>query len=279
MSNPDRYAVIGNPIAHSRSPFIHTEFAKTTQQNLIYERLLAPLEGFKETAQQFFREGGKGLNVTLPFKEQAYALADVLSLRAKQAGAVNTLLMGKNGLLYGDNTDGAGLVRDLTVNLAWSLASKRILVLGAGGAVRGVLGPLLAIEPAHIYLANRTQSKADHLATLFAEYGSISATPLEQIPLHSIDVIINGSSASLAGESLQLPDGLLTDEACAYDMAYGKAELPFLQWAKTQGARSSDGLGMLVEQAAESFFIWRNVRVATGDVLAQLKIAVSQSVA
>lgn len=279
MSEADRYAVIGNPIAHSRSPFIHTEFAKIAQQNLVYDRLLAPLDSFKETAQQFFAQGGKGLNVTLPFKEQAYALTDVLSLRAKQAGAVNTLLMGKNGLLYGDNTDGAGLVRDMTVNLGWSLAGKRILVLGAGGAVRGVLGPLLAAQPAHVYVSNRTQSKAEQLASLFAEFGPISALTLEQIPTQSIDIIINGSSASLAGESLALPNHLLAAQACAYDMAYGKAELPFLVWAKAQGAQVSDGLGMLVEQAAESFFIWRNVRVTTAEVLAQLKVAVSQSVA
>ena len=278
MTNPDRYAVIGNPIGHTRSPRIHTAFAKISGENLSYEAILSPIDGFQATVSAFFAdETAKGLNVTLPFKEQAYALCDVLSLRAKQAGAVNTLMKGKDGRLYGDNTDGIGLVRDMTQNLGWTLAGKRILVVGAGGAVRGVLGVLLAAKPAQFLIANRTHSKAEVLADIFQEYGKLQAVRFEDIAPHSIDIVINGSSASLKGELPPLGANILAEGACAYDMAYGKPQLPFLEWAKIQQATLSDGLGMLIEQAAESFFIWRGVRVSTTELLAEIRQELAHS--
>ncbi len=271
MTPPDRYAVVGNPIGHTRSPRIHSAFASISGENISYQALLAPVDGFKATVAQFFADGGRGLNVTLPFKEQAYALSEVRSLRATQAGAVNTLMLGKDGRLYGDNTDGVGLVRDMTENLGWTLAGKRVLVVGAGGAVRGVLGVLLAAKPAQLLLANRTHSKAQALADIFQDYGQIDAVRFEDISVHSVDVVINGSSASLQGELPPLGEHILAADAYAYDMAYGKPELPFLTWAAAQGANTSDGLGMLIEQAAESFFIWRGVRVSTAGLLAEIR--------
>ncbi|PTQ88903.1 shikimate dehydrogenase [Agitococcus lubricus] len=268
----DRYAVIGNPIGHSRSPRIHRAFAASTLQDLSYEAILSPLDNFSLTVAQFFAQPeAKGLNVTLPFKEQAYALSEVLSLRAQQAGAVNTLMKGKDGRLYGDNTDGTGLVRDITQNLGWQLANKRILVVGAGGAVRGVLGVLLAAQPASLSICNRTPAKAQALAELFKPYGHIQALAFSELQADSVDIIINGSSASLSGESLPLARGILAANACAYDMAYGKKDLPFLAWAKAEGAQIQDGLGMLIEQAAESFFIWRGIRVPTAKLLAEIR--------
>lgn len=272
MTNPDRYAVIGHPISHTRSPRIHTAFAQLTGESLTYEAILSPIDDFQQVVADFFADtAAKGLNVTLPFKEQAYALCDVKSLRATQAGAVNTLMRGKDGRLYGDNTDGVGIVRDMTQNLDWTLAGKRILVVGAGGAVRGVLGVLLAAKPAQLLIANRTHSKAQALADIFQEYGQITAIRFEDIAPHSIDVVINGSSASLMGELPPLGADILAVGACAYDMAYGKPKLPFLEWATAQQATTSDGLGMLIEQAAESFFIWRGVRVITADLLAEIR--------
>lgn len=268
----DQYAVVGNPIGHSRSPRIQTAFAKATTQDMCYEAVLSPLEGFRQMVKDFFAtEEGKGLNITLPFKEQAYDLSDVKSLRATQAGAVNTLMKGKDGRLYGDNTDGVGLVRDMTQNLGWALEGKRILVVGAGGAVRGVLGALLAQHPSQLWVVNRTYSKAQNLANIFRAYGNIDALRFDEVLPNSVDIIINGSSSSLQGELPPLLDGILSEGACAYDMAYGKPNLPFLVWAQAQGAIISDGLGMLVEQAAESFFIWREVRVESASLLAELR--------
>ena len=268
----DYYAVVGNPIGHSRSPRIQTAFAQATAQDMRYEAILSPLDGFRQVVSDFFAtESGKGLNITLPFKEQAYELSDVKSLRATQAGAVNTLMKGKDGRLYGDNTDGIGLVRDMSQNLGWTLEGKRILVVGAGGAVRGVLGALLAQNPSQLWVVNRTHSKAQNLANIFRAYGNIDAIRFEEVLPHSVDVIINGSSSSLQGELPPLVDGILAEGACAYDMAYGKPDLPFLVWAQTQGATVSDGLGMLVEQAAESFFIWRDMRVESAALLAELR--------
>lgn len=268
----DRYAVVGNPIGHSRSPRIHRAFAALTQQDLSYEAILLPLEGFRALVNEFFSAPeAKGLNITLPFKEQAYDLSEVKSLRATQAGAVNTLMKGKDGRLYGDNTDGIGLVRDMTENLGWSLANKRILVVGAGGAVRGVLGALLAQNPSQLWVANRTHSKAQNLANIFRAYGNIAAIRFEDIAPQSIDIIINGTSTSLTGDLPPLANNILAEGACAYDMAYGKPQMPFLEWATAQQAQVSDGLGMLIEQAAESFFIWRGVRVQTAELLAEIR--------
>ncbi|HMY28847.1 MAG TPA: shikimate dehydrogenase [Agitococcus sp.] len=268
----DRYAVVGNPIGHSRSPRIHRAFAALTQQDLSYEAILSPLEGFRALVNEFFSAPeAKGLNITLPFKEQAYDLSEVKSLRATQAGAVNTLMKGKDGRLYGDNTDGIGLVRDMTENLGWSLANKRILVVGAGGAVRGVLGALLAQNPSQLWVANRTHSKAQNLANIFRAYGNIAAIRFEDILPQSVDIIVNGTSASLMGDLPPLANNILAEGACAYDMAYGKPQMPFLDWATAQQAQVSDGLGMLIEQAAESFFIWRGVRVQTAELLAEIR--------
>lgn len=268
----DLYAVIGNPIGHSRSPRIQRAFALATQQDMTYEAILSPLDGFRQVVTDFFAaDEGKGLNITLPFKEQAYELSEVKSHRATQAGAVNTLMKGKDGRLYGDNTDGVGLVRDMTHNLGWTLEGKRILVVGAGGAVRGVLGTLLAQNPSQLWVANRTYSKAQNLANIFRAYGNIDALRFDEIAAQSVDIIINGSSSSLKGELPPLAEGILAQGACAYDMAYGKVELPFLVWAKAQQATLSDGLGMLVEQAAESFFIWREIRVESVSLLAELR--------
>ncbi len=266
----DRYAVFGNPIAHSKSPEIHRLFAEQTAQALGYEPLLAPLDDFPGFARTFF-EYGLGANVTVPFKEEAYRLADRLTERARRAGAVNTLNKLDGGALLGDNTDGVGLVRDLLDNAGVRLQGKRILLLGAGGAVRGVLEPLLAERPAALVIANRTLSKAEQLAREFAELGSVSASAFE--PLEGpFDVIINGTSASLGGELPRLADGLVrADATFCYDMMYSATPTPFCQWAAGLGARTRDGLGMLVEQAAAAFELWRGVRPASAPVLAQLR--------
>lgn len=266
----ERYCVFGNPVAHSKSPRIHREFARLTGQVLAYTAELAPLDAFETTVRAFFADGGRGCNITVPFKEQAWQLAEVRSVRAEKAGAVNTLLCGKDGRLYGDNTDGVGLVRDLS-NAAVVIERRRVLVLGAGGAVRGVLGPLLAEKPASLVIANRTREKAEQLATLFADEGPVRACSYVELAGQSFDLVINGTSASLQGELPPLPSGLLSANSQAYDMMYGAELTVFLQWARQQGAQVRDGLGMLVEQAAEAFFLWRNVRPDTGELLAQLR--------
>ncbi|MES2819295.1 MAG: shikimate dehydrogenase [Pseudomonadota bacterium] len=267
----DRYGVFGNPIGHSKSPLIHRLFAEQTRQALSYEALLAPLEDFEGFARAFFVEG-KGANVTVPFKEQAYRLADSLSERARRAGAVNTLQKLDDGRLLGDNTDGAGLVRDLTANAGFVLTGKRILLLGAGGAVRGVLEPLLAERPEALVIANRTVEKAELLARQFAELGPLVACGFDWIDA-PVDLIINGTSASLAGDVPPIAASLIRPgHTLCYDMMYAKAPTAFNRWAAEQGAaRTLDGLGMLAEQAAEAFFLWRGVRPDTLPVLAELR--------
>ena len=269
----DRYAVIGNPIAHSKSPMIHGEFAGQTRQDLTYEALLAPLDDFAGAWQRFREAGGKGANVTVPFKEQAWALSQQRTHRAELAGAVNTLSIAANGELLGDNTDGIGLVRDITVNAGWPLAGKRILMLGAGGAARGVIQPLLAAGAAQIVVANRTLAKAQTLAQVFAGEGDVQALELSALGqiAQPFDVLINATSASLQGESLDLPASVHHAASAAYDMMYG-SETPFLRWAAAQGlTRRRDGAGMLVEQAAEAFFIWRGVRPSTENLLLAMR--------
>ena len=270
----DRYAVIGNPIAHSKSPAIHAAFAAQTGQTLTYEALLAPLDGFAATVADFRAAGGRGCNVTVPFKLEAFALAERRSPRAQAAGAVNTLKFDADGI-YGDNTDGAGLVRDLTHNLDCPLAGRRILLLGAGGAARGVMLPLLAATPARLTLANRTVARAETLVAEFA--AGAGSTPLAACGFADLagsqfDVVINATAASLADEAPPLPPGLYAAGALAYDMMYGRGDTAFLAAARSDGAaRLADGLGMLVEQAAESFLLWRGVRPATAPVLAELR--------
>ena len=266
----DQYAVVGNPVAHSKSPQIHAEFARQTGQDMAYGKLLAPLDGFAASVDAFRRSGGKGANVTVPFKEEAFRLATRRTARAEAAGAVNTLKFDNDGIL-GDNTDGAGLVRDLTANLKQALAGRRILLMGAGGAARGVIAPLLAERPAALVLANRTVEKALQLAELFG--GKISGVPYAALRGQRFDIVINATAASLKGELPPLPDDLLTPGALAYDMMYG-SETPFMAWARQHGAAQvADGLGMLVEQAAESFYLWRGVRPDTAPVMRMLRAA------
>ena len=273
MTN-DLYAVVGNPISHSKSPRIHSLFASETGEPVEYTAIQAPLDDFAGTVRQFFERGGKGLNVTVPFKEEAWKLADRRTERAQNAGAANTLYLDDEGRLTADNTDGCGIVRDLVVNHGVVLGQARILVLGAGGAVRGVLGPILAEHPAAITIANRTVAKADALVKLFkpvAGETALSACGFEQ-PREPFDVIINGTSASLQGDLPPLSPEVLGEQTVVYDMMYSLQTTTFNQWALEQGAQNvHDGLGMLVEQAAESFRIWRGVRPETGPVMDELR--------
>ena len=270
----DRYAVTGHPIAHSKSPQIHAVFARQTAQDISYEAILAPLDGFVATVQAFRTAGGRGMNVTVPFKLEAFALADRHTPRARAAGAVNTLAFGADGIL-GDNTDGAGLVRDLTVNLGCALQGRRVLLLGAGGAARGAILPLLGERPAVLAIANRTMAKAEELVRAFAADAGetrLSASSFAALAGQSFDVIINATAASLSDDVPPLPPGLYADGALAYDMMYGRGDTAFMAAARTDGAaRVADGLGMLVEQAAESFTLWRGIRPDSRAVLAELR--------
>ena len=268
----DRYAVIGNPIAHSLSPAIHARFAAQLGERIEYTALLAPLDGFAQTARTFFAAGGRGANVTLPFKVEAFELADAASERARRAGAANFLAQ-RDGRVVADNTDGAGLVADLQRNLGLRLRGARILVLGAGGATRGVLGPLLAEAPAALVIANRGVERARSLVQRFAALGPVEACALDAIPRRDFDLVLNATSASTKGEALVLPDTLWRAHPFAYDMAYGPAARAFV--AQAHGCRACDGLGMLVEQAAESWLLWRGTRPATAEVIAALRSGTS----
>ena len=266
----DLYAVFGHPVGHSLSPRIHRLFAEETAQQIEYERREPPLEGFADAIQAFREEGGHGANVTVPFKEEAWSLAEQRSERAERAGAVNTLVCGD--ILYGDNTDGEGLINDLRNNLGVGLAGKRILVIGAGGAARGVLGPLLVEQPASLVLANRTADKARILAKAFDDIGSIEGCGLDALEGERFEVVINATSSGLDGEVPTLPASIVADGATAYDMFYSAEPTPFLRWAEANGAfRTRDGLGMLVEQAAASFELWRRIRPSTEPVIEALR--------
>jgi shikimate dehydrogenase len=264
----DRYAVIGNPVAHSKSPQIHAAFARATGQALDYTRIEAPLDGFAAALASFRAAGGRGANVTVPFKEEAFGLCETTSERSRLAGAVNTLKL-DGAEIVGDTTDGVGLVRDLVGNLEMDLAGARVLLVGAGGAARGVLGSLLDAGVQELVIANRTAGKAVALA---ARFPGVACSALEELTGRSFDIVINATSAGLAGAAPTLPAGILTKGTLAYDMVYGR-DTPFLAAARAAGARASDGLGMLVEQAAESFHLWRGVRPQTGPVLAELRSA------
>lgn len=266
----DLYAVMGNPINHSKSPQIHSAFAEQTKQDLIYSAILVPLEKFKEEAASFFRNG-LGLNVTVPFKEDAWQYADTYSSRALRAGAVNTLIKKEDGSIHADNTDGIGMVRDITFNNGCEIKGKRVLVLGAGGAVRGILEPVLEEKPLEIILANRTVSKADALAQEFSDLGNISGCGFDQIE-GQFDLIINGTSASLSGDLPPVPDTVIHPHTTCYDMMYGPEPTVFNQWAASLNAGATlDGLGMLVEQAAESFKAWRGVRPESKSVIESMR--------
>ncbi|HEY6966188.1 MAG TPA: shikimate dehydrogenase [Burkholderiales bacterium] len=263
----DRYAVIGNPVAHSKSPWIHAEFARQTRQDLDYGRIEAPLAGFARALDAFRAAGARGANVTLPFKEQAFSYcAAETSARARAAAAVNTLRFdGKS--VFGDNTDGIGLVTDLERNLGRAIAGQRVLLLGAGGAARGVLQPLLERGPAALRVANRTARRAAELAGQFKD---VRGGGFGELAGATFDLVINATSAGLQNEAPPLPPGIFAPRAFAYDMVYGR-DTPFLAMARAAGAAASDGLGMLVEQAAESFLLWRGVRPETAPVLAALR--------
>ncbi|QRX80987.1 shikimate dehydrogenase [Glaciimonas sp. PAMC28666] len=269
----DRYVVIGNPIAHSKSPDIHARFALETAQSIDYARMLAPLDGFEEAVQEFVRQGGKGANVTVPFKLAAYAMATRLTARAEAAGAVNTLAF-SDGEILGDNTDGIGLVTDILRNAGTPIAGKRVLLLGAGGAARGALLPLLQSRPVQLVLANRTVAKAQELAAQFAQKfpkeNTIVPCGFANVD-GPFDLIINATSASLAAEVPPIPVSVFGARTLAYDMMYGKQATVFMQFASAHGANVRDGLGMLVEQAAEAFFVWRGVRPSTAEVYAALR--------
>ena len=264
----DRYAVIGNPIAHSKSPWIHAQFARQTQQEIEYTRLEAPLEGFARSVEEFRAAGARGANVTVPFKEQAFGLCrGELSARARAAGAVNTLVFGADGL-HGDNTDGVGLLRDITVNLGRAVTGMSVLLMGAGGAAQGVVGPLLAAQPRRLVIANRTAAKARAMAQRF---GASAGGGYGDLRGAQFDLLINATSSGLTDEAPPLPPGAFAPGALGYDMVYGR-DTPFLAMARAAGAEARDGAGMLVEQAAESFLLWRGVRPETAPVLAALRL-------
>jgi shikimate dehydrogenase len=265
----DRYAVIGNQIAHSKSPVIHAAFAAQTGEPIEYGRILGDPDDFAGDVRRFVAEGGRGLNVTVPFKTAAFELLDDLSDRARAAGAVNTLIIRDGGLLRGDNTDGSGLLRDLTVNHGLVLAGKRVLLLGAGGAARGVVQPLLEAGPAALLIANRTASKAEALA---AQFDQASGCGLDELDGQRFDLIINATSTGLNGQVPAIPEDCLAEGGWVYDLLYADEPTPFCRWGQARGAaRVLDGLGMLVEQAAESFWLWRGVRPQTAPVIAQLR--------
>lgn len=269
----DRYCVFGNPVGHSKSPAIHAAFARQTGQDMAYQAILAPLGQFTETVQAFIKAGGRGANVTVPFKEEAFHLCTRRTPRAGLAGAVNTLSFNA-GEILGDNTDGAGLIRDLTINLHSMISGRRVLLLGAGGAARGALGPLLEARPAELSIANRTAVRAEQLATHFSRLGTVAGCAYPALAGRTFDLIINATSASLGGELPPLPTGIFAPGSLAYDMMYSQADTPFMTFARQQGAAQvADGLGMLVEQAAEAFFLWRGIHPDSAPVMAQLRNA------
>ncbi len=270
-ANADRYGLVGHPVAHSWSPFIHGLFAKATAQNLVYRLFDIPADDFRRETLRLFTSGIRGLNVTVPHKQAAAELVNELTPRAARAQAVNTITLRGDTTLLGDNTDGVGLACDLEQNLKLNIGGKRILMLGAGGAVRGVLGPLLEREPLEVMIANRTVRRAQSLADEFADLGTIDYCGFADLKGPPYDLIVNGTSASLQGQSPELPPGLVHAKSVCYDMAYGRGHTPFTLWANSLHAgRTIKGWGMLVEQAAASFLIWRGIRPDTGPVLEAL---------
>jgi len=266
----DKYAVIGNPIAHSKSPLIHEAFAKQTAQDMSYERVFAPLNEFPAKVQDLIAKGYKGVNVTVPFKFEAYALCTFLTDQAKLAGAVNTIKFVGNGI-WGNNTDGEGLIQDITHNLRTPIKGKRVLLLGAGGAAEGVFQPLLVMRPDLLVVANRTIQKAEKIVS--KSYGKAwqgKASTFEDLENHQFDIVINATSTGLTDTALPIPDKIFAKGCLAYDMMYGR-ETPFMKQARANGARVVDGLGMLVEQAAEAFRYWRGVRPQTQPVIEMVR--------
>ncbi len=278
MTETERFAVFGNPIKQSKSPTIHTLFAQQYAQQIQYRAVRVELDGFVQAATRFFEGGGAGLNVTVPFKQDAFELAHRHSERSLRAGAVNVLTRADDGLIDADNTDGIGLIRDVIANLGWSVQGLRVLLVGAGGAARGVLEPLLRERPKELLVVNRTSAKAAKLAAEFADIGLLEGGAYDLIGLRQFDLVINATSAGLSGAVPELPSSILTERSCCYDMVYGPEPTPFMRWSAHHAAWAvSDGLGMLVEQAAESFYIWRNLRPETRSVINQLREAMEAS--
>lgn len=273
MTTIDRYGVMGYPVSHSRSPVIHRLFALQTNQHIQYELLQVAPDKLETAVRQFQRTGGKGLNITVPHKSEVAKLCDHLSEPASTAGAVNTLSF-QDGEIHGDNTDGIGLLRDLTINQGITLEGANILILGAGGATRGIVGPLLEMQPSSLRIANRTIDKAQALAEHFSHSGPVSACRFNMVPItEDYDLIINATSAGVRGETPPYPEAALSERTFCYDLSYGLKPTPFSVWAREHSAaRSVMGWGMLVEQAAESFHIWRGVRPDTAPVLKQMTI-------
>lgn len=270
----DLYAVIGNPIEHSKSPMIHTAFAKQLDDNIEYTKILGDMEDFPGDVRDFLSTGGKGLNVTVPFKEKAFHFADKLTVRAETAGAVNTLARQADGSCLGDNTDGVGLVTDLSCNHLFNFAGSRILLLGAGGASRGVIKPLLEQGPTQVCIANRTIAKAEQLVADLDHPENVQTCGFDAIGDQAFDLIINATAAGLVNEVPPIPDSCLSDGGWTYDMMYSAEPTAFVRWGQAHGAaKALDGLGMLVEQAAESFFIWRGQRPDTETVIKSLRSA------
>ena len=269
-AGPDRYGVVGHPVAHSRSPFIHGIFARQTEQDLVYRLYDVGPDDFDAFCAQFFGTGGRGLNVTVPHKAAAATFADELTPRAARAGAVNTLAR-QDGAVLGDNTDGTGLVRDLRDNLRLDLRATRILILGAGGATRGILAPLLEQQPQDVVIANRTPDRAQGLAGVFGDLGSVSGCGFDDVPRRPFDLIINATSAGLSGSMPSVNPVVVADTTTCYDLSYARSATAFVRWAREHGCRQAvEGWGMLVEQAAESFEVWRGVRPETAPVLSLL---------
>ena len=271
INNIDRYAVIGNPVSHSKSPQIHAAFARLTDQHISYEAILAPIDGFAALIKNLIAQGYKGANVTVPFKFEAFNLCDELSVRASSAGAVNTLSFNHNKII-GDNTDGVGLVRDLTLNYLYALKGARILLLGAGGAAQGVMLPLINAEPASITIANRNLEKAHFMIQKIAAQHAVCNLAVSNYEnLQSqFDVVINATSTGLSDTILPISNTIFAKNCLAYDMMYGR-ETPFMAQARSAGAQVADGLGMLVEQAAEAFYVWRNVRPETAPIIKMMR--------
>jgi len=269
--SPDKYAVVGYPVAHSWSPFIHGLFARQVGHSITYSRLEVPPEALHERVVEFFAADGQGLNVTLPHKQAACLIARERTPRAEMAGAVNTLALRSDGV-FGDNTDGAGLIADLTRNLSFDLTGTRVLLLGAGGAARGVLGPLLEADPEYLEIANRSEERARELARKFSTLGTVHGCGFDAIANATFDLVLNATSASLQDTIPPIPPGVIGPTTLCYDMAYGKGDTAFTRWSKTAGAgRAETGWGMLVEQAAESFLVWRGVKPDTAPVIAAVK--------
>lgn len=273
MITSDHYAVFGHPISHSKSPRIHRLFAEQTAQDITYDAQDVPAESFEDAITLFFSQGGKGLNCTVPLKELAWQRADRLSERAQFSKAVNTLALQEDGSILGDNTDGLGLVADLTTNHSITLTNSRILILGAGGASRGIIAPLMEKSPSQLVIANRTVDKAITLSHEFSQLGDITGCSYDEIKNKQFDLILNATSASLTGKLPPLADDILAPNGCCYDLAYGNLPTAFVEWGLAHGAEKSiDGLGMLVEQAAEAFYIWRGVRPETKRIIGLLNL-------